>query len=53
LHLTIIQSPSIGKDRQRIAREPRLREYVNLNEFVCAARHKATCQFVRENVQHE
>jgi len=36
LHFLIIQSSSISKDSQRIARERRLREYVNLNEFVRA-----------------
>jgi hypothetical protein len=42
LHLAIIQSSSVREDSQRITRERRLREYVNLNEFVGAVWHKKT-----------
>jgi hypothetical protein len=51
LHLAIIQSSSVREDSQRITRERRLREYVSLNEFVSAARHKKTfnlCQTTRK-----
>src|SRR5215469_10474519 len=51
LHLGVIQSASIGKNRQRITRERRLREYINLGEFVSAARHKETCPRVLEDMQ--
>src|SRR5215467_15951444 len=44
LHLGIIQSASIGEDRQRITCQRRLSEYINLSEFVGSARHK-TPQF--------
>src|SRR4030095_658384 len=42
LHLGVIQSASIGKNRQRIARERRLRENINLSEFVSPARHRTS-----------
>jgi hypothetical protein len=53
LHLGVIQSTSIGKDRQRITRERRLREYIELNELVGSVRHKKTSQCVPENGQDE
>jgi hypothetical protein len=45
LHLGVIQSASVRKDRQRITRERRLREYIKLNEFVSSVRHKKTSKF--------
>src|SRR5205823_11733006 len=39
LHLAVIQSSRIGKDRQRITREWLLRENIELNKFICAVRH--------------
>ena len=39
LHLAVIQSSRIGKDRQRITREWLLRENIQLNKFICAVRH--------------
>jgi len=31
---------SVGEDRQRITRERRLREYINLSEFVISVWHR-------------
>jgi len=51
LHLGVIQSASIGKNRQRITGERRLGEYVKLNEVVSAVRHRETCLRVSEHMQ--
>jgi hypothetical protein len=40
LHLAVTQFSSIGKDGKRITREWRLRENIQLNKFVRAARHE-------------
>ena len=40
LHLTIIQPARVSENGERITHQRRLREYVKLNEFVSAARHK-------------
>src|SRR5262249_4856809 len=42
LHLRVIQSASIMEDCQRISRERRLSEHINLSEFVSPARHKTS-----------
>jgi hypothetical protein len=42
LHLGVIQSASIGKNRQWIARERRMRENINLSEFVSSARDRTS-----------
>src|SRR5262245_3947313 len=42
LHLGITQSTTIRKNRQRIAFEWCLREYIKLNEFVSAIRHRTS-----------
>src|SRR6478672_8785684 len=54
LHLGIIQSVCIGKDRQRITRERCLREYVNLREFVSSMRHRTSsiCAKTRNTERH-
>src|SRR5437868_5079629 len=39
LHFAVIQSSSVSEDRQRITGEWRLRENIELNEFVRAAPH--------------
>jgi len=50
LHLNIVQCPTVGKDRQRITRKRRLREYIYLNEFVSARRHKSDLDCVESRV---
>ena len=50
LHLGVIQSASVRKDRQRITRERRLREYIKLNEFVSARRHESDLDCVESRV---
>jgi hypothetical protein len=50
LHLGIIQSASVRKDRQRIAGERRLREYIELNEFVSVRRHESDLDCVQSCV---
>ena len=50
LHLGVIQSASIGKDRQRITRKRRLREYIKLSEFVSLRRHESDLDCVESRV---
>src|SRR5438309_10797742 len=40
LHFVIVQAARIGENGERITRQRRLGENVNLNEFVSAVRHK-------------
>src|SRR5215470_17524579 len=42
LHLSVIQSASIMEDCQRISGERRLREHIDLSEFVSPARHRVS-----------
>src|SRR4029077_3026251 len=47
LHLGVSQLSTVRKNRQRITRKPRLREYIKLNEFVIARLHDEIYRFVR------
>src|SRR6266404_2695971 len=40
LHFPIIQSARVGENGERITRQRRLREDVELNEFISTVRHK-------------
>jgi len=44
-----IQSSRVGENGERITRQRRLRENVELDEFVSAVRHKASLAFYFRN----
>src|ERR1043166_1972872 len=50
LHLGVIQSASIRKDRQWITRERCLREYIKLNEFVSVCWHESDLDCAKSRV---
>src|ERR1043166_9361697 len=51
MHLGVMQSASVRKDRQWIPRERRLREYIKLNEFVGVRRHESDLDCVESRVK--
>src|SRR5437667_1194218 len=43
LHLAVAQPARVGKDRERITRQRRSREDIELNKFICSLPHSSTC----------
>src|SRR5438552_13214671 len=40
LHFVVVQATRVGENRERVSGQRRLREDVELNEFITAVRHK-------------